>query len=733
LKGFVAMKFDFDELKAIQSGQHHDFVATHLPNGVLHGPSGSLLTGASSSLLTRLGMLSTTMESLQSGATAMFGMSAGPNVLPALSFPTGTANPLVAPPVSGFHINLNFDAAALAAPQSFRDGITAAAQMIEAVLSDNITVNLAIHYKGTGGGAFAGPSGGFFEPYAQVRSALLGNASAGDHTFDALPDSAKIQGENSVVVWNAEAKVLGIIAANATDSDGSATFAKDIDPGLLIGVALHELTHAMGRVPYGPEPDIFDLFRLTGVGTYLFDGGLPAPQANYFSIDGGTTKLADYGITSDPSDFLNSGVQGPNDPFNEFYSGGTIQQLSLVDIMQMIALGFHFKSAAGPDLIAINETLTGASFSVRLDNIGTSSAGSSKTGVYLSTNNTINANDLLLASVSTAGIGAGGFLDKAVTLAFSGAQAPGTYYIGAIADRAAAVSEGSELNNSSGVVTVILGDNNANTVNGTAANDHIFALGGADTINPGKGNDTIDAGDGKDVIKFKSTVTFTAADRIDGGANSDTLNLTGNYSAGVTFNATTLVNVEKILLGAGFDYKLTTHNATVAAGATLAVDASALGSGNKLTFNGSAETDGHFSFISGLGSEDLRGGGLSDTFKYSSAADSTSTAYDTIRGFDFASDRFDLPGSAGTVTGIDAGVATGALDSGATFDTELLAAMTGHLGAHHAILFTPNAGSLTGQTFMVVDVNGNAAYDTGTDFVFHLVGQSGTLATSDFV
>ncbi len=104
----------------------------------------------------------------------------------------------------------------------------------------------------------------------------------------------------------------------------------------------------MGRVPYGqpygPQPDIFDLFRFTSAGTQLINGANTAPAA-YFSIDGGTTKLADYGRTSDPSDFLNSGVQGANDPFNEFYTGSTIQTLSAVDKEQLDALGFHLTTS----------------------------------------------------------------------------------------------------------------------------------------------------------------------------------------------------------------------------------------------------------------------------------------------------------------------------------------------------------------------------------------------------
>src|SRR5260370_405928 len=70
------------------------------------------------------------------------------------------------------------------------------------------------------------------------------------------------------------------------------------------------------------------------------DGANTAPAA-YFSIDGGNSKLADFGQNSDPSDFLNSGVQGPNDPFNEYYTGSTLQSLTTVDKEMMDALGFH--------------------------------------------------------------------------------------------------------------------------------------------------------------------------------------------------------------------------------------------------------------------------------------------------------------------------------------------------------------------------------------------------------
>ena len=257
--------------------------------------------------------------------------------------------PLAFPATAGFHLNLIYDAAALAAPASFRAGIQQAADIIAAALTDNITVNVKIDYSGTGGGASAGPDAGLFESYSSIRTALINNATPGDTTFNALPSGSSIQGQSNIAVWDAQLKLFGLLSANdTTTDDGSARFSTDINPNLLVGVALHELTHALGRVPYGPQPDIFDLFRFTSPGTRLFQNGATAPAA-YFSLDGGTTKIADYGQTSDASDFLNNGVQGPTDPFNEFYNSNTLQSLTTVDLKQLDALGFHL-TPVGPTL-----------------------------------------------------------------------------------------------------------------------------------------------------------------------------------------------------------------------------------------------------------------------------------------------------------------------------------------------------------------------------------------------
>jgi serralysin len=171
----------------------------------------------------------------------------------------GGPGSVVAETSGGLTIDLIFDAAAMAAPASFRNGIEQAAAILSATITDKITVNLNIDYSGTGGGAAAGPDNGQWVSYSTVRADLVNNASAGDTTFNALPTGSTIQGQSNVAVWNAQLKLWGLLGANdTTTDDGSATFATDINPILLVGVALHELTHAMGRVPYGSQPDIFD-------------------------------------------------------------------------------------------------------------------------------------------------------------------------------------------------------------------------------------------------------------------------------------------------------------------------------------------------------------------------------------------------------------------------------------------------------------------------------------------
>jgi hypothetical protein len=234
----------------------------------------------------------------------------------------------------------------------FEADIEKAAGILSSQIQNHITMNLQIGYgevggfRLTNGEAAAGPDlngGGVFDSYSTVRTDLINARALGAHR---LPTGSSINGQSQVEVWTTQEKLFGQLSPTAPGLDGSAGFAKDVQTitgkDVLVGVALHELTHAMGRVPNGPEPDIFDFYRFTSPGARLFSGGIPS-QAAYFSIDGGVKKIADYGINSDPSDFLNNNLT-VNDSFDEFYNATTLQTLTSKDINQLRVLGFNVSS-----------------------------------------------------------------------------------------------------------------------------------------------------------------------------------------------------------------------------------------------------------------------------------------------------------------------------------------------------------------------------------------------------
>ena len=163
-----------------------------------------------------------------------------------------------------------------------------------------------------------------------------------------------------------------------------------------------------------------------------------------------------------------------------------------------------------------------------------------------------------------------------------------------------------------------------NFIHGTAGDDNLTGTSGADVFLIGQGgNDTASGLGGNDI--FRMAASFTAADQLDGGAGSDMVVLNGDYTGenAVTFNDTTLVNVEFIRLVGGHSYDLTSTDATIAAGRSLIVHAEDLGREDALTFDGSAETDGHLRFFDGAGNDVLTGGAAFDIFDLSRGGSDT--------------------------------------------------------------------------------------------------------------
>jgi hypothetical protein len=391
-------------------------------------------------------------------------------------------------------IVLDLDSNATRAPVSYINGWRNAATLLASAMEfvkNAVTVDINIEYNEGSftvgqGGAAAGPQNGKLFPYSTVRTDLINNALPGDTNFSALPVGTSITGTangstpqnfNQVEVYPAQAQVLGLAVPSSDTADGTAGFSRGIPGTSVSGVALHELAHAMGRVPGGTNPDIFDFFRFPGgsptdsftllpssgmgagdkisltigsttntytltagdvssgsqlaldlasafkgsyviggvatsialtaphypvpssldivggvgatsispvfaytdkagdtattssvglaaptttvagkathPGTILVSDALPAPTEAFFSVDGGTTEVAAYGVQSDPSDFLDAAILGsqygndgasgltPADLFDQYYFPGvTSQFLSAIDLTQLDVLGF---------------------------------------------------------------------------------------------------------------------------------------------------------------------------------------------------------------------------------------------------------------------------------------------------------------------------------------------------------------------------------------------------------
>jgi Ca2+-binding RTX toxin-like protein len=156
-----------------------------------------------------------------------------------------------------------------------------------------------------------------------------------------------------------------------------------------------------------------------------------------------------------------------------------------------------FAPATPPDLTVSNLGLSGTTVSYTV-NDSAANAGASTTGIYLSTDSTITTGDTLLTTVATPALNAGTSDNENAALVLPSNLTPGTYYVGAVTDYNNQVVEGNETNNASSGAPIILGNDSANTLTGTAGNDTMVAFAGDDTLNGGAGADTMIGGLGND-------------------------------------------------------------------------------------------------------------------------------------------------------------------------------------------------------------------------------------------
>jgi pimeloyl-ACP methyl ester carboxylesterase len=148
----------------------------------------------------------------------------------------------------------------------------------------------------------------------------------------------------------------------------------------------------------------------------------------------------------------------------------------------VVSIAVTSAGGAQADLTASNAVLDRAGISYTINNTSTVATAASTTGIYLSADSTITTSDTLLTTYASPALAGGGSDFEASSLSFPTNLTPGTYFVGVIADHNARIAENNETNNASGGVPIILGNNSANTLNGTIGNDIILGLAGNDIL-----------------------------------------------------------------------------------------------------------------------------------------------------------------------------------------------------------------------------------------------------------
>jgi hypothetical protein len=270
---------------------------------------------------------------------------------------------------SGLVINLLWDSSVSSAPAGFTSDMIAAAQYLESQITTAATVNLDVGYDEVDGSALE--SGALAESesniqsvsYASLVSALKASAST-DATDASLLASLPATSPVSGTYWvtTAQAKALGLAAANGTGLDGALgfgvssefTYGDTNSSGTVAGgtydffaTALHEMTETMGRlllvgesVGGGAGYSLLDLMHFSGTGTRDFTQSTPG----YFSINGGATDLGNFNTIAggDAGDWASSVT---DNSFDAYATSGVLEPVTANDLTEMDAIGWNLNGA----------------------------------------------------------------------------------------------------------------------------------------------------------------------------------------------------------------------------------------------------------------------------------------------------------------------------------------------------------------------------------------------------
>ena len=269
-------------------------------------------------------------------------------------------------------IDFTYDTSVASAPAGFTTALAYAAGVLDSLIANPITVTIDIGWgeiKNTSFGgttlAEGGDSPGADLTYSQLVADLTAHADnpAAQQELASLPANASSQLPSVLFVTTTQEKAWGLIPANATGADGYVGFnssdSYDFNPMNqnvagdygLIGIAEHEITHALARLAGNGA---LDLVHYTAPGVLAPSGS----GSGYFSLDGGVTNLDNFDVTTgDPADWSSSSPAG--DSFNEDAQIGVGGTISTTDEKLLGALGFDVQTGTPPSQFLVVDGSTG--------------------------------------------------------------------------------------------------------------------------------------------------------------------------------------------------------------------------------------------------------------------------------------------------------------------------------------------------------------------------------------